>query len=601
MPFKRFPRHSLKTRVTLITLLVFLVSLGSLAYYLSRVMRDDLQQLLGEQQKTAVAFIADEIEQELGIRMRALQRVANAIPPSAIGKPESMQEFMSEHHILLSLFNGGILAHQHDSIPVVESPQTTGSIGADYMDIETLSSVLKDGVARIGHPVMHRGRQSVAIGMTAPIRNADGRIIGALSGITLLSQPNFLSQITQARHGKTGGYLLISPKHRLIVGATDASRVFESLPAPGNNPLIDRLLDGHEETVILRDTNGREMMMSDHPVQATGWILSAALPTDEAFEPIRALLLRMLYSGLPLALLAGLLIWLTLGHQLTPLLDCVRELTAMSASKAFPHALPVRRQDEIGELVASFNRLLTALANRESALHTLTSGLETTVVERTRQLRTLSAQLERAEENERRQLAQELHDNLGQMLAVIRIRLATRARQGQDAALVDLLGLLVDAEQSVRAITQQLSPPVLQSGKLDAILNWLADEMQRLFGLTIHVDVEDEPDGLGQETLTIVYRSVRELLVNAAKHARADEANILVRRIGDQLAVTVRDEGRGFSFDPFAPHLPAKPGFGLRSIRERIVDLGGHLEVDSRPGEGSTITLMMPCPQLTRG
>ncbi len=146
------------------------------------------------------------------------------------------------------------------------------------------------------------------------------------------------------------GYLLIAPQYRQVVTATDKSRIMEVLPAPGINPLIDRFIQGYEGSAIIVNPLGVEVLASDKSVPVAGWIMSAILPTEEAFAPIRDMQQRMLLSTISLTLLAGGLTWWMLRRQLSPMLAAARTLATLSDSNQPSQPLRIASQDEIGQL-----------------------------------------------------------------------------------------------------------------------------------------------------------------------------------------------------------------------------------------------------------
>ena len=230
----------------------------------------------------------------------------------------------------------------------------------------------------------------------------------------------------------------------------------------------------------------------------------------------------------------------------------------------------------------------------EQQLQDMAAGLEEQVSQRTRQLRTASTQLTLTEERERRMLAQELHDNLGQLLAVIKIKLAS-LEPGSPQSSIDLILSLVDqADRSARMITRQLSPPVLGTAGLMPALEWLADEMQRQYQLVVYINIEREPELLSDEIQAVLYRSIRELLINVVKHATVKEASLSCLYDDSRLTLVVSDDGCGFDPAICQNSQLESRSFGLSSIRERITNIGGEMAIDSKPGNGTTITLSVP-------
>lgn len=368
MPLNAFKRWSLKSRVTVVTLLIFFVSLWSLSYYASRMLRSDLEQMLGQQQFASVSLIAQELNQELAYRLKALGQVASRAAPSIQDGAAATQTLLDQNALLADLFNFGALAYSQDGTAIAESPFGAGRVGLNYMDNATVAQALAQGKSSFSEVHLGKKLRAPVFGMTVPVRDAQGKVVGALSGVIDLGLPNFLDLVTANRYGQTGGYLLIAPKQRLIITATDKSRHMEQLPARGINPVIDRFLDGYQGTVTGVNGRGVEMMMSDVSIPTTDWIVSAVLPTEEAFSPIRSMQQRLLVATLLLTLLAAALTWVLLRSQLAPMLSTVRTLARLAEENQPPPALTAAYQDEFGDLIKGFNHLLQTLAKREAAV-----------------------------------------------------------------------------------------------------------------------------------------------------------------------------------------------------------------------------------------
>lgn len=250
---------------------------------------------------------------------------------------------------------------------------------------------------------------------------------------------------------------------------------------------------------------------------------------------------------------------------------------------------------EKGFFVVVFDDI-TERKHIEEKLRKMTESLEVKVIERRDQVRTLSAQLAMTEERERRILAQELHDNLGQLLAIIKIKLTSFVPGSLQSSVNQVVELVDKADQSARMITIQLSPPILHTLGLAAALEGLREEMECTFGLAVHICSEGDLKSLADWMQAVLYRSARELLINVAKHAKVGDANLFCTFDGSQVTLVVGDDGCGFDTAGFPDTLPERPSFGLRSIYERITNIGGEMEIDSNPGNGTTTTLTVPYP-----
>jgi PAS domain S-box-containing protein len=265
-------------------------------------------------------------------------------------------------------------------------------------------------------------------------------------------------------------------------------------------------------------------------------------------------------------------------------------------------------KDASGQIIGASKsaRDITERRRIEEDLKSLTLELDSRVSRRTEtlqltqdRLRALATQLSLAEERVRRTLASELHDYLGQMLVVCRLKL-TQASQGANEPtqlkLRDADQILQDAITYTRSLVAQLTPPVLREFGLIMGLTWLAEQMKHhelRVGMRLNVPHVD----LSEEHAILLFQSVRELLMNIVKHAGTTEAALTVDLAQDTVVITVKDAGRGF--DPSAEPPTAVPHFGHFSIRERMEAVGGHFVLSSVPGQGTTATLRLSVPAST--
>ena len=385
MSLPGFYQRSLQTRVTLFTLAIFLASIWSLSFYGSQILRDDMRRLLGEQQFSTVDMMAANITRDINDRLAALDLTARTISADRLRRANDMQSFLEDHPILRQLFNAGIIVHQLDGTVVADSAPAAGRIVQNHSDAKAVTAALRHGQAGISRPVLTHDAGAPMFGMTVPIRDAQDIVIGAMTGMTSLGQPNFLDNLTSRRYGKTGGYLLVAAADRLVVTASDKSRVMESLPGPGVSAELDRFLAGYQGSGIFVNPTGTEVLASARSVGATNWYVAAVLPTAEAFAPIQELQRRLLLASLLLTVLAGGLTHWMLKRQLTPMRAAAAALDKLLVAKAAPVALPVGGHDEIGKLIGGFNHLLEGLAERETLLQQVldTSSVAIFVVDRT--------------------------------------------------------------------------------------------------------------------------------------------------------------------------------------------------------------------------
>jgi diguanylate cyclase (GGDEF)-like protein/PAS domain S-box-containing protein len=360
--------RSLKTRVTLLTLGIFVFGIWALTFYDTYMLQRDMQRVLGEQQFQAVSLVAAQVNVELKDRVEALERIANEMDAHLICDPAALQVRLEQRPLLQHLFNGGVFATGADGTAIADVPLSTGRIGTNYLDRESVSVPLKTGKTVIGRPAMGKKLGAPIFSIVAPIRDAAGEVIGTLVGTINLGKPNFLDKITQGQYGKTGGYLLNAPKYRLIVTASDKSRIMQPHPEPGVNTMLDRYLLGYEGYGIAVNARGVEELSAAKTIPVAGWFLAVVMPKAEAFAPVVAMQHRMLWTTGLLTVLTGALTWWMLKRQLAPMLKTAHKLTLLATTNLPVKPLHVTRQDEIGAMVGGFNHLLETLGNREAAL-----------------------------------------------------------------------------------------------------------------------------------------------------------------------------------------------------------------------------------------
>jgi CheY-like chemotaxis protein len=214
-------------------------------------------------------------------------------------------------------------------------------------------------------------------------------------------------------------------------------------------------------------------------------------------------------------------------------------------------------------------------------------------------LRSLAAESAIAEERERLRIARELQDHLAKPLTLGRMTLSHVIRQttmaGVSALLHDIDEIMDRAVKFTESLAVSLTPPVLHEQGFQPALHWLANRMGQQ-GLAVALRVPQKEPKLDGNHAIIVFQSVRELLFNVLKHAGTMRASVTVaHQPAGCLSVTVKDEGRGFQAgeieQPGDPH----SRFGLFTIKERMAKLNGRLEVQSLPGQGTSVTLVVPC------
>ncbi len=322
---------------------------------------------------------------------------------------------------------------------------------------------------------------------------------------------------------------------------------------PFSSPLAEpmrRALSGESGTLVGLDYRGQRVLAAYESVPGLGWGIVAKIDVAEINRPFsRAALL-----GAVIAIAVTTLGVMLMLRVASPLIG--------------------RIESRVAERTAQLSRALDDQKHLQEQL--LSAASETAL----------------AEERERRKLAVDLHDGLGQLLSASGMRLAFLRDSLRDPALVaeakEIEKVISEADERVSSLSFELSPPLLHDVGLVAAAQWLAEDIESRFGL--HVIVEDAGDRslLDEAARTTLFRALRELLLNVSKHARTDKACVRFWRDDRFLKVVVEDEGVGFTSKD------ESRGYGLLSIRERVNHLGGSMQIESAPGEGTRIYLTAP-------
>jgi len=208
------------------------------------------------------------------------------------------------------------------------------------------------------------------------------------------------------------------------------------------------------------------------------------------------------------------------------------------------------------------------------------------------------------EERERRRIAAGLHDGVGQSLALAQLKLSSVRDELVGIARTtvdDCIALIAQSIAELRTLSFELSPPVLYDLGLPEALSWLSEDLGRRCGIKVDLADDEIDKPLSPVAAALVFRAVRELLINVVKHAKCQTCKVQMRRKGDDLHIEVRDQGVGF--EAYATGLEsAQSGFGLPSVREQLSRIGGRVAIASGLGKGTRVSIMVPLQsEATKG
>ncbi len=244
------------------------------------------------------------------------------------------------------------------------------------------------------------------------------------------------------------------------------------------------------------------------------------------------------------------------------------------------------------ELLAVNNALVSEVSKRIDTEQSLEANR--------RDLRLLASQLLRLQEEERRRISRDLHDDINQRLALLSIDIEMLEQQLSDAPVGTagtvhaIQNRLVELSEDVRRLAYQFHPSILDDLGLSIALRRLVDDFQTRSGINTHFICKDVPNHVAQDVVTCLYRVAQEGLANITRHARAKNVHVELRRLRDGLQLLMSDDGVGFDVNRYDCR---RGSLGLLSMRERVSLIAGTLDIQSTPGEGTHICAWVPFKQ----
>jgi signal transduction histidine kinase len=256
------------------------------------------------------------------------------------------------------------------------------------------------------------------------------------------------------------------------------------------------------------------------------------------------------------------------------------------------------------------NRVLfPELLSRQERLVNTKKMLEEEIIERLdtekklqiyqNNLRTLVSRLSTVEIQERKQISEDLHENIGQYLAISAIKLneISSAQPGLAESLAEPRELIDEAIKFTRTLTYKLGNPILDQLGLGAALEWLVDQIQTTHDMLVQLEVDEELKGLKGEISTFLFNAIRELLYNVIRHAQAQKTTVSVFVNQDYIHVKVEDNGVGFDTSSIESDSLEHMSFGIFNLTERIKCLGGDIKIKSISQQGTRVEMNIPTQQ----
>jgi len=568
------------------------------------------------QERLALAqAAADHVDHVLRTNMQHLQELEFS---SALDldhpDPASARDVLrnaARHSLFESLCLTGADGHERVRFPFAAHP--------DRPVYAAVREALRRGVPVITGMIATVPARRRVVMVVVPLRDAHGSVVAAVAGEIDPTAQALRGALATIQVGSSAYMDLVDAKG-VVIASTRPAHV--AVPSDHREILAGLIRERrtsvgachrcHDEP----STGGREdEIMAFAPLRSAPWGITLRQTAAEALAPARSVRARFITFGTLLLGLSFLLAWgmaRSVVRPITVLTDSARRLAAGDLSEPVPHL----GEDEIGRLGRAFNTMRDHLRLSLQNLNEANRTLEARVAERTGQLEKLYRELRRkeaikgellrkvitAQEEERKRLARELHDETAQLLTALGILIARAAAggEGASAALLKARTLSTKALEGGHALMHALRPSLLDDLGLRSAIREYAERLEER-GLSVRVHEIGAERRLPGEIETALYRVAQEALTNIARHSDASDVEVTVAFQEDHVIIEVIDDGKGFDPEVMTADDVSGRGLGLLGMRERIELCEGEIDIDSAPGEGTRVRAQVPIPAAGEG
>jgi len=530
-----------------------------------------------------------------------------------------------------SIFSSGLYVADAQGVIVAIDPGSQKAIGVSIRSRPDAMTALTSGRPAVSGYTGGAAGHDAVVSMAVPVRNRSGQVVGVIGGDVGLSEGLLGEIIRSAAPGKDA-YAQVVDSRGTIIASTRPQQMLKTSDHAEQmaNLIVERRAVSsacHSCHTGSSESGSTPQVMAFAPLELAPWGVVIRQSEDEALAATGLLDSRVTWFGVPAVALALLFSWATVRSIVKP----VRTLTVAAdrvAAGDLSQPVPAMGKDEIGGLARAFETMRVRLKDALNASERWAAELEARVHDRTRELEAsrdhlravaeenaaLNEELKRrdaartelmgqvigAQEDERRRIARELHDETSQALTVLVMGMETAAspaaRDSIEERLAALKHLAVQTLDGVHRLIYDLRPSVLDDLGLVPGLRWCAEGRLEPLGVRVSVMVTGQERRLRPEVETAVFRIGQEAISNIARHSGAANAFVNVVFEDDAVVLDVEDDGQGFDADAIDAVGEGHRGWGLLGMRERAALLGGSASIESEPGAGTHVRARVPLP-----
>jgi signal transduction histidine kinase len=605
----RLGRQGLRFRVYLLVSIGVLAPAALVAGVSWTRLRELDEELVAARRHAAVA-VAEHVDEELTADLEVLQRLASA-PQLGLDRDrlESARTLLRGAY-LHSQFKGGMFLLDAEGQVLAEEPRASRS-AAPPAGLPALRQTLADGKPRLTDLVGVAGEgHTYAL---VSVMDWRGRPVGVVGGIVDVATPLRARVLRHLLRGGSGHADLVDASG-MVLASTDRQRMHR--PSECRRRISEQVAKHQAQAARCADCH-RDLagavepaVTAFAPLGTAGWGVQVVLPEAAVLATSGALPTSFPIFAVMLLLVAGGFAWGAARSVTRP----IAVLTAAAeriAGGGMDEPIPALGGDELGRLGRSVERMRSSLRDLIAYVARANEVLELRVQERTAELARLNEELRErnaqrqkllrtvitAQEDERKRIARELHDETTQSLAVLTMGIETAAAAiksgGPTPRLDEVKALAVRTLDEVHRLILDLRPSVLDDLGLFSALRWYAERYLVTRGIAVRCEIRELDRRLAPEVEIALFRIGQEAMNNIARHAKAESVLIQLGLDGKDLHIEIEDDGQGF--DPnVSPQ--DRPHYGVLGMRERAELLGGTAIIESAPGMGTRLEIRVPLP-----
>lgn len=599
----------MQKRITLLvvaSVLIVLVSMSVISYISVRASIDN-----SLQSRLALAsIIGENIDYVLRRNIARLREAAAAAPLEGLEAVRALRDAYER-----SIFTEGVFAFDADGRVTLRYPPKSGA-GVSLFDIPAAKETLQGGGTLVSGAVSSSSGEGMSLYVIVPVKRA-GRMAGAVGGEIDPANYMFTQIITSVSALKNTRVELIDSQG-VIISSNDPGRI---LTNSDHDKFLSNLISQKKTAVgechRCHDQGGqpapkRSDTLVFAPLPSAPWGISIREPRETVFAPATIMRNAFIVMGL-IYVATAVFLAMSLSNSIVRPIQTLTRATKKIAREELSEPIEIPRDDELGALARSFDTMRVRLSESLGSVRKYGVELEKRVLDRTyelqkqrKQLATLLDQVIRAQEEERKRIARELHDETSQSILALGMSLELAALALMDNRLKPetLLESRKKAEQMLEGINRlihDLRPPALDDLGLNSAIRWLLETRLASQGISCRLEpcegaLEKSDDLMDKTTELRLFRVIQEAVINIARHARAKNVTVSITCGESTLKVDIIDDGVGFDIDEVFLAIEAGPdaGFGLIGMRERVAHLDGKLDIWSEPGEGTRVTIKIP-------